>query len=254
MKITDDTVCEQATCTPGPLITGNLSELFNALNGGAYMQVGGAAPGCLPLEGTPVGELIDKLTILKTKVIGPIPLAVQFGPTLDSCIDPLVGIGDEGVPKITIRPSVGLGIDARGGIGLAEGQGKSKAVKFWAGIQLLVDVVKLGFPIGWGVDVKDIPGQQAMWKLELSQRIGIDLELLSGSFALFAEVALGPISIGFSLKLFNWTGFLFEWELSNVPLWSTKLDNRKPKITINSAPDHNHQQWFGGAKCEGLCK
>ncbi len=254
MKITDNTVCEQAACTPGPLITGNLSELFNALKGGAYIQVGGAAPGCLPLEGTPVGELIDKLTILKTKVIGPIPLAVQFGPTLDICIDPLVGIGDEGVPKITIRPSVGLGVDARGGIGLAEGQGKSKAVKFWAGIELLVDIVKLGFPIGWGVDVKDIPGQQAMWKLELSQRIGIDLELLSGSFALFAEVALGPISIGFSLKLFNWTGFLFEWELSNVPLWSTKLDNRKPKITTNSAPDHNHQQWFGGGKCEGLCK
>ncbi len=253
MKINNNTICEQAKCTPGPLITGNLSELFKAVAGGAYIQVGGAAPGCVPLAGTPVGELIDKLTILKTKTVGPVPLAVQFGPTLDICVDPLVGVGDEGVPKVTIRPSIGLGIDARGGIGLAEGEGKDKAIKFWAGIQLLLDVVKLGFPIGWGVEVKDVPGNLAMWKLQVSQRIGIDLELFSGSLALFAEVALGPLSIGYRLQLFDWTGLLFEWELSNVPLFSTKLDNRKPKISYGNLPEHDHDGWFNGKKCEGLC-
>ncbi len=253
MKMTNTTVCEQASCSPGPLITGNLSELFSALAGGAYINVGGAAPGCVPLEGTPVGELIDKLTVLKTQTVGPIPLAVQFGPTLDICIDPLVGVGDEGVPKVTIRPSIGLGIDARGGIGLAEGQGKSKAIKFWAGIQLLLDIVKLGFPIGWGVDVADIPGYVAMWKIQVSQRIGIDLEMFSGSFSLFAELALGPFSIGYRLQLFNWTGLLFEWELSKVPLWSTKLDHEKAAITYGNMSNHNHGAWFGGKKCEGLC-
>ncbi len=260
LKITDNTVCSLGECEFGPLITGNLSELADALLGSFTMTIGGAAPGCLPLEGTPVGELIDKLTILKTQTVGPVPLAVQFGPTLDICIDPLVDMASTGLPKITVRPSVALGVDARGGIGVAQGEGKSKAIKFWAGVQLLLTVVKLGFPVGWGIDVKDIPindGSQPpiIWNLQISQRIGIDLEMFSGSFGLFAEVALGPFTVGFSIKLFEWTGLLFEWELSNVPLWSTKLDFGKPKvISTGTLPNHDHSGWFSGQTCNGLCK
>lgn len=258
LKISNTTVCSAGECEYGPLITGNLSELADAILGSFTMTIGGAAPGCLPLEGTPVGELIDSLTILKTQTVGPIPLAVQFGPTLDICIDPLVDMASTGIPKLTVRPSIGLGVDARGGIGVAEGKGKSKAIKFWAGVQLLLDVVKLGFPVGWGVDIKDVPAPgypPFIWQLEISQRIGIDLEMFSGSFGIFAEVALGPFTVGFSVKLFAWTGLLWEWELSNVPLWKTKLDFDKSAINYTSNPSqHNHSQWFSGQTCNGLCK
>lgn len=258
LQINNGTICSQAACEPGPLITGNLSELADSILGSFTSTVGGAAPGCLPLEGTPVGELIDKLTILKTQTVGPIPLAVQFGPTLDICIDPLVDMGSTGIPKLTVRPSIGLGIDARGGIGVAEGKGKSKAIKFWAGVQLLLDIVKLGFPVGWGVDIDDVaaPGYPPfIWKLKISQKIGIDLEMFSGSFGIFAEVALGPFTIGFSVKLFAWTGLLFEWDLSETPIWDTKLDFAKPKVIgTSSTPNHDHSGWFSGQTCNGLCK
>lgn len=157
-----------------------------------------------------------------------VPLYVSFGLTLDACISFGVGLDGQGLPQVELRPAVGVGVEAKGGVGVAE----TGSYEFGAGIRLALTLVRISFPITWAVtiaDAVDKAGKQVLGLLKLSivQKLAIELNILGGDFGLFAKFSIGPISFEWTLSLFAWTGFFFHFDLAEIPLLTTHLDFRE---------------------------
>ena len=152
-----------------------------------------------------------------------VPLYVSLGVTLDLCLSVAVGLDDAGLPQVEVKPNVGVGVEAKGGVGIAE----TAAYEIGAGIRLAVTLVDISFPITWGIELADIAGQLGLLKLSVIQKIAMELDILSGDFGLFAEFSIGLLSFEWTLTLFEWTGLLYHFDLSEIPLFSTKLDFRE---------------------------
>lgn len=154
-----------------------------------------------------------------------VPLYISIGLTLDACISYSIGLDESGLPQLEFKPNAGVGVEAKGGVGLAE----TGAYEFGAGVRLALTLVDIAFPITWGIvmaDFEDAAGKvtPGLLKLEIVQKISLVLELLNGEFGLFAEFSIGPLSFEWVFNLFTWKGLSFNFELSEIPLFSTTLD------------------------------
>lgn len=192
---------------------------------------------CLPLDDMGI-ELPEKKKDFKEAIV---PLVVSIGLTLDACIDFSVGMDDQGLPQAEIKPGVALGVDARGGVGTVDGESGMSLYEFSAGVRLTLTLVGISFPITWAVDVSDVfspAGQHilGMFKLAVIQKISMVLDILSGDFGLYAEFSIGPFGLEWTLPIFEWTGFIFNFDISEVPLWSTTLDFRAQFMNALAGP------------------
>jgi hypothetical protein len=154
-----------------------------------------------------------------------VPLYVSFGPTLDLCLEYSVGMDATGMPQFVVRPSVGLGVEAKAALGSAE----TSAYEIGFGVRLALKVLELAFPITWGFELKDAldPAGKAVFgllELDVIQKLALELSVLSGEFGLFASFAIGPFALEWTLNIFTWAGIERAFDLANGALLKTKLD------------------------------
>jgi len=207
-------VCEEtiASCTPVD---------FNRLASGSTL-VSMAIPTrkfCAPL-GDAVPEFKEDLNEFL------VPLYVVLGPKLDLCIDLNVGLDDTGMPQLEIRPHVGLGVEARAGVGSA-----GRGYEIGVGIRLALTVIDLAFPVTWGLSLSDaqtpegipVPG---LLKLAFVIKQALEISLLAGEFGFYATFSIGPFTIEKTINIFTWVAIKLTYNLAEKEFGFAKLDFR----------------------------
>lgn len=169
-------------------------------------------------------DTIQKFTVKKTFLVGPIPLAVQAGPTIDVCVALTAELNDEGEFSVSIGPKLGLGVDLRAGVGFTGGP-----VELWAGIRAVLTIVELALPIGWVAKVEqreDDNDQKitGLYDILYNAKISLDTTILSGLVSLFVEFSAGPFTIGYDLKMLEWKGLSFSKTLYEPTIGKRVLD------------------------------
>ncbi len=159
-----------------------------------------------------------------------VPLYVTFGPTLDLCISFAFALDETYMPQFEIKPNVGVGIEAKAGIGLAE----TNAYEFGVGVKLALTIVDVAFPITWLLQLTPAKATdqngttlspvERILNLSLIQKIALELTLLAGEFSFYAELSVGFFSLEWTFRIFSWAGLLLTFDLSEEALLSTKID------------------------------
>ncbi len=161
--------------------------------------------------------------------LGPVPLGVKAGPSVDACVSLSVAVDSSGFPQLEVAPELGLGAEIRGGISL-----QYPGIDVAAGVKLAVTLVGLRLPITFGMSLSDVfetkNGKKkhilGMFELEIFAKIALEISVLNGEFSLFAEVAFGGgiFTMEWTLPIFEWTAFKWTYNLLNEPLYKKTLD------------------------------
>jgi hypothetical protein len=161
-----------------------------------------------------------------------VPLIISIGLDLEMCLGFAFGMDSKSnAPQVSVTPTLGIGVVARGGVGV----GETGVYEISAGVRLLLTLVKIQFPITWGIEVDAVLSEVSQqkivgfFKVELIQRLSMVLEFLSGEFGLYAAFEFGPFGIEWVFNIFQWTGLKFDFTLAEVPLISTKIDFQIPR-------------------------
>lgn len=170
-------------------------------------------------------KFIEKYTYTQQLSAGPVPIAIKAAPTIDVCIGATGGINKKGELSFGVKPSAGVGADVRGGIGV-----ENPVVTIWAGVRAVVTIMELGFPVGLNLKVQERKKNNQpvpdLFEIVISADIKVETTILSGFVGVFAEIGVGPFTVEWDLKLFEWPGFVFSKELGKADLSKTLLDFR----------------------------
>lgn len=176
-----------------------------------------------------------------TQFIGPVPLTVKMGPTVDLCIGMMIGVDGSGLPQLEVAPTAALGVEVRGGVGF-----DSPIISVFAGVKLALTLVGVRVPVTFGMAINDVftktNGQDqqvlGMLELQLFSKIALELSVLNGEFSLFAEMSFagGLFVIEKTLPLFTWTAFKWTYNLLNEPLKKWTFDFQAEFVAALKGP------------------
>jgi len=200
----------------------------------------------------PIPEEVEEETSYeKTMIAGIVPITFGVGLILDMCVETYLGMGDNGMPKLEIKPLVQVGAEAKGGVGFdLEG-----FIEVWAGVKLEIIFAAITIPIAWGVSVDIViandrsapPKLKPVLKLAIGERVALELEFLGGAMGLFAEINFGPFGFEWALELFAWSGITVTKTLSERTVWETDVDFQfDPGLSLSAGGS--------GQVCDGVCQ
>jgi hypothetical protein len=266
MEIELDPECRDAggdrNLAPGSGCEINAEEFATSLLSNPGLQ--GAV--CIPLP----EDFEDSTTYKHTFKELLVPIAVSVGLTFDACLEFYVGLNADadgnGLPMVELKPIIAIGADARAGLGLAE---QGVPVEIWAGARLSLTFASLAFPIRWlptlevscyddnsTQDDKTIACtaqtssnvvKKLLLEAVLKMQIDMEIEFLSGSFGLFAELTIGPFSIEKTWDIFAWTGIKYIMNLFDKELDRFKIDFEFDPLISTELGGEVH-------RCDGECE
>ena len=215
----DANVCFNGpSCTSSPAAA--LDNLDQALSWSNLM------PGfkvCIPADAIGV-KLPEKS---KTFFEAVVPIRVGIGLTLDPCINASMGFASNGLPQVEVKPSIGVGVDARAGVAVGDDDGNLFEAS--AGAKLSLTLANLSFPIRWLFSIDDVKRPNGttiagLFDMNLRRKISLELDLLSGWMGLYAELTVGPFGLDWEYPIFKWTGIFLSVDLSDTSLGKWRLD------------------------------
>lgn len=206
------------SCTSSPeAALGNLDQALSWSNLMPGFRV------CIPADAIGV-KLPEKS---KTFFEAVVPIRVGIGLTLDPCLGASMGFASNGLPQVEIKPSIGVGVDARAGVGFGDDDGDLFEAS--AGAKLSLTLANLSFPIRWLFSIDDVKRPNGttvagLFDLNLRRKISLELDILSGWMGLYAELTVGPFGLDWEYPIFKWTGIFLSVDLSNKSLAKWRLD------------------------------
>lgn len=181
---------------------------------------------CFPMP----ESLEDKLSTERIFLAGPVPITVKASVTIDACIASESAAAPDGDLSFGVRPSLGVGVDMRGGVG----GGIDGVIEVFAGVRAVITLIEVAFPVVFVLETviaKDGEGQVVpnMFKIRLNNKVSAEFTLLSLLLSVFAETGVGPFfSFEVEFAIFEFGGFVFSQELANTALTEFNLDFNIP--------------------------
>ncbi|MBT9556692.1 MAG: hypothetical protein IV100_11720 [Myxococcales bacterium] len=183
-----------------------------------------------PYKGTALKKFKEKGPLCRRQIFmaGPVPITVEIGVTIDVCFGYGVTIDPDTMEAgFQIQPSLGVGLEVKGGVG----GGLGPLFEVFAGVRASITIVEIAFPIKWAFQMKkileDAVGEaiQNMYEITFSRTVSAELTVLKVKLGVFAEMAVAVfLKLEWEFPIFSLPGLKFAWELSSSELDRKKID------------------------------
>ncbi len=193
---------------------------------------------CLPIATKQGVNILEQFELRKSFKEFLVPVVVTVGPTFDMCVSFAFALdAEEGMPQFEVKPSVGVGVEAKAGVG----DGETGAYEVSAGVRIALTIVDMAFPATFGLRLEEItecavPPCTGLSHLDVVIKLGMELTLLSGEMGVYAALTLGLLSFEWTFNFFEWTGIKLSFDLAEIPVFETILDFAKKRDPTRSSP------------------